>query len=99
MISTIPLSELEKYADNIYEAIVIIAKRAKQINEEQKRLLEQEMEITAENEEFEEEEVDREALDKKYIKFPKPTRIALEEMLSGKLRYEYREVDEEVEEE
>ena len=35
MSSTIPLSELEKLSGNLYEAIVIIAKRARQINEEQ----------------------------------------------------------------
>ena len=42
MVSTIPLNEIEKHADNIYEAIIILAKRARQINDEQKRLYQQE---------------------------------------------------------
>jgi len=32
MVETLDLSELNKHAENIYEAIVIIAKRARQIN-------------------------------------------------------------------
>ena len=45
MSSTISLSELEKLSGNLYEAIVVIAKRAKQINEEQKSLIDIETEM------------------------------------------------------
>ena len=34
MVSTVPLDELERHAGNIYEAIVIVAKRARQINDD-----------------------------------------------------------------
>ncbi|MDZ7262429.1 MAG: DNA-directed RNA polymerase subunit omega, partial [candidate division KSB1 bacterium] len=62
MASTLSLSELEKYAENIYEAIVVIAKRARQINDEQKRLLGMEVEPEENTtEEYEEEEVNKDA--------------------------------------
>jgi DNA-directed RNA polymerase subunit K/omega len=98
MASTIPLEELKKHSSNIYEAIMIIAKRARQINDEQKRLIEQEtgydssMDDVNDDEEEENETLEeRQAQPVKYIKLPKPTTVALEEMLTGKLTFEYTE--------
>lgn len=92
MSTTISLNELEKISDNIYEAIVIIAKRARQINEEQKSAIEIEPEIEEieesydENEETEEQEP---VIERKMIKLPKPTELAIYEMLSGKIKWDY----------
>ena len=92
MVETLDLNELNKYAENIYEAIVIIAKRARQINIEQKQILERESEIFDEDEEdFDNEGVEKDLVDRKYIRLPKPTRIALDEYLAGKLRSKYLE--------
>jgi len=91
MSSTIPLNELIKYSDNLYEAIVIIAKRAKQLNEEQKSQIELETDVDVlmdnydEDEEIEEEEL----VERKIIKLPKPTELAIQEMLAGKINYDY----------
>ena len=92
--STIQLDDLEKFSDNIYEAIIVIAKRAKQINEEQKRQIEklvgtEDMEST-----MGEEENSKNEAEPNYVKFPKPTRLALEEFLQGKIKYEYLEEQE-----
>lgn len=91
-VKTVNLDDLEKYVENIYEAIVIIAKRARQINEEQKRIVETEVAIEDEIDTYDDEE-DEDELEKEeaphYIKMPKPTTIALKEMLEGKINFEY----------
>jgi DNA-directed RNA polymerase subunit K/omega len=97
MSSTIPLIELEKLSENLYEAIVVIAKRARQINEEQKSLIDIETEMDesiddyedVEEEEDEEQNEEREEVKRKVIKLPKPTEIAIQEMLSGKIKWDY----------
>jgi len=94
MSSTIPLEELEKLSNNLYEAIVVIAKRAKQINEEQKSRLEIEtdMEESIDSYDEEDEEVEeqgQEDIERKAIKLPKPTEIAIQEMLTGKIKWDY----------
>ena len=89
MVHPISLSDLEEHAENVYEAIVVIAKRARQINDEQKRYLESQMDLTQEEDEMDTETFSTEAIDQAYLKMPKPTRVALEEMLAGKLKFEY----------
>jgi DNA-directed RNA polymerase omega subunit len=100
MASTIPIEELKKHSNNIYEAIMIIAKRARQINDEQKRLIEQETGYDSSLDNVNDDDSDddsaeapeeRQTQPVKYIKLPKPTTLALEEMLSGRLAYQYAE--------
>lgn len=102
MVSTVPLEDLEKHADNVYEAIIVVAKRARQINDDQKRYIEQEIgyDSSLENsssddlEADEENREERQASPVKFIRMPKPTSIALDEMLSGKLDFNYAEKSE-----
>ncbi len=92
MSSTIFLDDLEKLSDNLYEAIVIIAKRAKQINEEQKSQLEIEtdMEESMDSYDDEDEEIEEpEIVETKFVRLPKPTEIAIQEMLAGKIKWDY----------
>ena len=94
MSSTIPLSELEKLSGNLYEAIVIIAKRARQINEEQKSLIDIETDMDDSMDDYEDDEEvemeeEQEEIKKKAIKLPKPTEIAIQEMLTGKIKWDY----------
>lgn len=97
MASTIPLEELKKHSNNIYEAIMIIAKRARQINDDQKRLIEQETGYDSSMDDVNDDDTDddneapeeRQMQPVKYIRLPKPTTVALEEMLSGKLNFQY----------
>jgi len=98
MASTIPIEELKKHSSNIYEAIMIIAKRARQINDEQKRLIELETgydssldNVNDDDDDDGEAAEERQTQPVKYIKLPKPTTLALEEMLSGRLAYQYAE--------
>jgi DNA-directed RNA polymerase subunit K/omega len=98
MVSTIPQDELQKHAYNVYEAIVVVAKRARQINDEQKRLIDLETGYDEANEQvsgddleddLEEIAEDRQPEITKFIRLPKPTSIALEELLSDKLEFRY----------
>lgn len=99
MVSTVPLEELEKHAGNIYEAIVVIAKRARQINDEQKRFIEQELgydsaadNANAEDEaELDENHEERRVTPVKVFRLPKPTSISLDEMMNGRLQFQYKE--------
>ncbi|NOZ61544.1 MAG: DNA-directed RNA polymerase subunit omega [Calditrichaeota bacterium] len=89
MSATISLEDLEKFSENVYEAIIVIAKRARQINQEQKRMVEEivgldDMEGSEEDEDYLNDEEER-----NYITLPKPTRLAMEEFLQGKIKYEF----------
>ncbi|MFQ5602006.1 MAG: DNA-directed RNA polymerase subunit omega [bacterium] len=90
MITTLPLSEFEKYTDNIYEAIIVLAKRARQINDQQKQLLYKDQEYDN-YDEYDDDEFEVSGENEDYIKLPKPTSLAMEEFLSGQLEFKYRE--------
>ena len=91
MEGTLSMSDLVKHCDNIYEAIIIISKRAGQINEEQKIFIEREAGIDDSLKNYDDEEfIDREMIDEdKIIKLPKPTELAIKEFIEGNLHYDY----------
>lgn len=100
MVSTISQDELQKHAHNVYEAIVVVAKRSRQINDDQKRLIDLETGYDEANEQVAAEEFDeemdefaeeRQPENTKFLRLPKPTTIALEELLSEKLEYRYND--------
>ncbi|NOY58880.1 MAG: DNA-directed RNA polymerase subunit omega [Calditrichaeota bacterium] len=95
MAETLPIDELEKRADNIYEAIVMISQRARQINDMQKKMLEEQVEAAADEDEIDG-DIDMDRVDRQYLKLPKPTTIALQEMMEGKLSKEYLGKDDRV---
>lgn len=94
MITTLSLKDIEKHADNLYEAIIVLAKRARQINDEQKQLLHRENDYDG-YEDYEDEDFEISSGDINYLKLPKPTSIALEELLAGKIEYHYKVPDDE----
>ena len=92
----VSVEDLLKDSSNIYEAVAIVAKRSRQINDMQKRQIDSERENLPvvdirDSEDFEDVEIDREALNRDYIKMPKPTRLALEEMRENKINWRYKE--------
>jgi DNA-directed RNA polymerase subunit K/omega len=91
MIRTLPLDNLDQYAENVYEAIIMIAKRARQINEMQKRVLDAEAASMTNSDNYDDEGVSQDVVDRQYLKLPKPTSVALQEMLDGKLSKDYPE--------
>jgi len=84
------LRELDKTTDNIYESIVIMSKRANQISNNVKEELHQKLsEFASSNDNLEEVFENREQIEisKHYERLPKPTLIAVQEFLEGKVYY------------
>lgn len=80
--------QLDKDTDNIYESIVIIAKRANQISNNMKEELHNKLsEFASSNDNLEEVFENREQIEisKHYERMPKPTLIAVDEFLNGKV--------------
>lgn len=89
------LSELAKPTGNIYETVMIIAKRANQISANIKQELSQKLEeFSNYADTLEETFENREQIEisKHYERLPKPTLVAIEEFRNGEIYY--RKVDE-----
>ncbi len=93
------LEQLTGKAENIYEAIVILLKRARQINEEMKIEFNQRIEML-QSRIFEPEDEsndqpqtnpDQILIAQEFEKRPKPTETAVKELVEGKLSYRYKE--------
>ncbi|MBI3232556.1 MAG: DNA-directed RNA polymerase subunit omega [Bacteroidetes bacterium] len=88
--TTIPrdMKKLEGSTENVYEAITIIAKRANQVGAKLKEELQNQMqEYVNDSDNLEEvhENRDQIELSMAYEKLPKPTLIATDEFLNGKV--------------
>jgi len=85
-------------AKNVHEAIVAASKRARQINEEIKIEFNQRVEMFATKTESENEEndinPDQLKISLEFEKRPKPTDLSLDELLSDKLEWRYKEKEE-----
>lgn len=84
------LRELDAQTDNIYESIVIMAKRANQISNNVKEELHQKLsEFASSNDNLEEIFENREQIEisKHYERLPKATLVAVQEFLENKVYY------------
>lgn len=84
------LVELSEQTGNIYETVCIIAKRSNQIAGEMKRDLEKKLdEFKSLNDNLEEISENREQIEisRYYEKLPKPTLIATQEYVEGKITF------------
>ncbi len=84
------LVELAEDTGNVYETVCIMAKRANQIAAEMRHDLEKKLqEFASLNDSLEEVSENREQLEisRYYEKLPKPTLIATQEFIDGKLYY------------
>lgn len=82
--------EMSQDTGNVYETVCIVAKRANQISQEMKQDLEQKLqEFASMSDNLEEISENREQIEisRYYEKLPKPTLIATQEYLDGKLYY------------
>jgi DNA-directed RNA polymerase subunit K/omega len=89
-------NEIEAPTQNIYEAISIIAKRANQINDDlKKELVDKLDEFATYNDSLEEVFENKEQIEvsKFYERLPKPTAIAVEEWLNGKVYFRTPETE------
>lgn len=90
--------ELAKDTGNVYETVCIIAKRANQIAREMKEELDnklQEFAASSDKDNMEEENENREQIEvsRYYEKLPKPTLIATQEYIDGRIYYRNPEKD------
>jgi len=82
--------ELDKNTGNVYESIVVISKRANQIATNMKEELHGKLaEFASSNDNLEEVFENREQIEisKHYERMPKPSLIAVDEFLNGKIYY------------
>ena len=94
----IDIENMSSKAENIYEAIVVLLKRARQINEEMKIEFNQRIEmlqsrIFEPEEETEQPQTnpDQILIAQEFEKRPKPTEVAINEMMNDELKYRYKE--------
>jgi DNA-directed RNA polymerase subunit K/omega len=92
------IEELTGKAENIYEAIVVLLKRARQINEEMKIEFNQRVEMLQSKIFEPEEETDQPQTNpdqiliaQEFEKRPKPTEMGIQELLTDKLSFRYKE--------
>ncbi len=84
------LVEMAEGTGNIYETVCVIAKRANQISSEMRHDLEKKLqEFASLNDNLEEVNENREQIEisRYYEKLPKPTLIATQEYIDGRLYY------------
>ncbi len=88
------LSAIDNHAENIYEAIVVLSNRARQINEEMKIRLNQELEAfttRGDSEEEVESNPEQTRISIEFEKLPKPTQKAVEDLMDDRVSYRYKE--------
>jgi len=92
-VKTIDLEQFERNAENIYEAVVIASKRARQINDEMKIELNQRLEpiIAKETEDDSIMNQDKMNISMEFEKRNKPSIAATKELLDDEIKFRYRD--------
>jgi DNA-directed RNA polymerase subunit K/omega len=88
------VNRLDKETGNIYESVVVLGKRANQIAVEIKEELREKLEefaVSGENIEEIYENREQIEMSKQYERMPKPSAIAIEEMLEGRIVFRHPE--------
>jgi hypothetical protein len=99
-IKTLEIKELESKAANVYEAIVVMSKRARQINEETKLEFQQRIEnlvaLPSSADEMDEEisNPDQLKVSLEFEKRPKPTEESIDELMNDQIEHRYKEPEE-----
>jgi DNA-directed RNA polymerase subunit K/omega len=92
-VKTIDLEKFEKGAANIYEAVVVASKRARQVNDEIKMELNQRLEpiIAKETEDDTIMNQDKMNISLEFEKRNKPSIQAIDEVLNNEITFRYRD--------
>lgn len=93
-LSPLDLSVIDSHAENIYEAIVVLSNRARQINEEMKIRLNQELEMFTTRSDSEEEiesNPEQMRISIEFEKMAKPTQRAVDDLMTDRITYRYKE--------
>ena len=92
-VKTLRMNEIEDQLESRYEAAVLISKRSRQINNEINEKIKSELGDIEIDEESGEEIIDRESVISEFDRKIKPTSMAIDEFLAGKLEFEYCDED------
>jgi len=92
-VTTIDIEKFEKNAENLYEAVVIASKRARQINDEMKIEVNQRLEpiIAKETEDDTIMNQDKLNISLEFEKKDKPSIQAVKELIKEDIKYRYRD--------
>ena len=94
IVNPIQVKMKESERGSVYESIVALGFRARQINDDIKYELKLKMQDVASiPDEIEVINQDQTIISKEFERLPKPTFIAMEEMLKGKLKFHYQNFD------
>ena len=96
---TLDMNKLCEEVGNVYETVAIIAKRANQISVDLKKELEDKLqEFTTSNDNIEEVFENKEQIEvsRYYEKLPKPTLIATQEYIDGRIYHRNPEKDKDI---
>jgi len=94
IVNPIQVKMKESERGSVYESIVAMGFRARQINDDIKYELKLKMQdVVSASDEIEPLNIDQMTISKEFERLPKPTFLAMEEMLKGKLKFHYQEVD------
>ena len=91
------MTDLDEQTDNIYESVVIVSKRANQISTDMKQELTRKLaDFSSTTDSLEETFENREQIEisRYYERLPKPTLVATEEFLEGKVYFRVNEPQE-----
>ena len=90
-IKTLKLKDIESKTDNLYEAVIVISKRARQINTEINDQIKSQLGNIEVDEESGDQNIDRESIISEFDRKAKPTSIAIEELFDDNLDFEYED--------
>ena|SRR5207248_2935603 len=92
-IRPVDLKQATGRATSLYEAIVVMSRRARQINDELKENLSRRLETVAVlgDDEGEITNYDQLEISREFDRIPKPTFLALDEMLDSEIEFRYRD--------
>ncbi|GJQ62800.1 MAG: hypothetical protein SCALA702_18530 [Melioribacteraceae bacterium] len=93
-IQPVDLKNIDKYTSNLYEAVIVIGKRARQLNDQVRQEYNTQLSniVSGPEDEFEEKEnPDQLKISLEMEKMPKPHLRGLENLLEGKINYRYKE--------
>ena len=94
IVNPIKVKMQESEKGSVYESIVALGFRARQINDDIKYELKLKMQdIVHSSDEIAPINQDQMAICKEFEHLPKPTFIAMEEMMNGKLKFHYQNID------
>ncbi|MFC1561989.1 DNA-directed RNA polymerase subunit omega [candidate division KSB1 bacterium] len=85
MSTTLDIKKIMNNCDNIYKAVIVSARRARQIHNKMNDELRKQLGEVENEEDLEEENIDREEIVKSFDKIPKPSVTAIGEFIDGKL--------------